>query len=81
MGSDFVRSVSWSYQKTGELDVKYLAVILFFLCVCAPTKELIIEKKQFADVRDHVLLDSKVLSIDTLPQGMMKIRYRPNRIE
>jgi hypothetical protein len=62
--------------------MRYLVTVLFFLFIgCASTKELIIEKKQFNDVRDHVLLDSKVLSIDTLPQGMMKIRYRPNRIE
>ena len=52
-----------------------ITVILFVLS-CSSTRELTIEKGQFGDVKENVLKGSHIVKVDTLPAGMLKIKYK-----
>ena len=50
-----------------------LGFLLFGSCA---TQELIVEKNQLQDVKDNVIKDGSIIKIDTLPGGMIKIKYK-----
>lgn len=56
--------------------MRLLIAIGFVLFVGCAARELIIEKSQLSDVKENVIKDETIVKIDTLPSGMIKIKYK-----